>query len=37
MCFAFMYVDVYYYMYVIGDCIVEYILFCVNRLQPEEA
>ena len=37
MCFAFMYVYVYYYMYVIGDYIVEYFLFCVNRLQPEEA
>ena len=33
MCFAFMYVYVYYYMYYI----VEYILFCVYRLQPEEA
>ena len=37
MCFAFMYVYVYYYMYVIGDYIVEYILFCVYRFQPEEA
>ena len=33
MCFAFMYVYVYYYMYYI----VEYFLFCINRLQPEEA